>query len=112
MARGLVKRAITRVVTPGTIIEPSMLEESANNFLAAVVGEGSLSGPGLVDVSTGEFLTTEIPFDGLASSWPASGLRSGSRPLPCIRRPHENRFWKRPASPGKCQRGPAEPVRA
>ena len=78
MARGLVKRAITRVVTPGTIIEPSMLEESANNFLAAVVGEGSRAGLALVDVSTGEFLTTEIPVDGLASEL------ARFRPAECI----------------------------
>ena len=83
LARGLVKREITRVVTPGTIIEPAMLDEASNNFLAAVVrediseseegkegnGEGGTGredrkaarlGLALVDVSTGEFLTTEI----------------------------------------------------
>lgn len=37
LAHGLVKREITRVVTPGTIIEPTMLDEASNNFLAAVV---------------------------------------------------------------------------
>src|SRR5512141_131125 len=37
LAKGLVKREITRIVTPGTIIEPSMLDEASNNFLAAVV---------------------------------------------------------------------------
>ncbi len=61
LARGLVKRAITRVVTPGTIIEPSMLDESCNNFLAAVVKENENLGLAFVDVSTGEFLTTEVP---------------------------------------------------
>lgn len=60
-ARGLVKRAITRVVTPGTIIEPSMLEEGSNNFLAAVAKEEDRAGLAFVDVSTGEFLTTEVP---------------------------------------------------
>jgi len=48
-AKGLVKREITRVVTPGTIIEPAMLDEASNNFLAAVVhgdetGNGSRLG--------------------------------------------------------------------
>ncbi|MFZ3134434.1 DNA mismatch repair protein MutS [Methanothrix sp.] len=67
LARGLVKRAITRVVTPGTIIEPSMLEESSNNFLAAIVkGDGNM-GLAFVDVSTGEFLTTEVPSNRLSS---------------------------------------------
>jgi DNA mismatch repair protein MutS len=65
-AKGLVKREITRVVTPGTIIEPSMLDESSNNFLACVVEEGGRIGLALVDVSTGEFLTTEIAAERLA----------------------------------------------
>ncbi len=37
LARGLVKREITRIVTPGTVVEPAMLDESCNNFLASVV---------------------------------------------------------------------------
>ena len=68
LAHGLVKREITRVVTPGTIIEPAMLDEASNNFLAALVREEGMEGTektgrlglALVDVSTGEFLTTEI----------------------------------------------------
>ncbi len=67
LAKGLVKREITRVVTPGTIIEPSMLDEASNNFLAAVVEEGDKVGLAFVDVSTGEFLTTEIPAERLHS---------------------------------------------
>jgi DNA mismatch repair protein MutS len=67
LAKGLVKREITRVVTPGTIIEPSMLDEACNNFLAAVVEEGDRAGLAFVDVSTGEFLTTEIPAERLYS---------------------------------------------
>ncbi|MCJ7444445.1 MAG: DNA mismatch repair protein MutS [Methanotrichaceae archaeon] len=59
-AKGLVKREITRVVTPGTVIEPSMLEESSNNYLAAVIQDNDGVGIAFVDVSTGEFFTTEI----------------------------------------------------
>jgi DNA mismatch repair protein MutS len=59
-AKGLVKREIVRIITPGTIIEPSMLEEGANNFLAALIEVDGSVGLALVDVSTGEFLTTEI----------------------------------------------------
>jgi len=66
-AKGLVKRRITRVVTPGTVIEPSMLDESSNNFLAAVVEDGGRIGLAFADVSTGEFLTTEIPSERLTS---------------------------------------------
>ena len=77
-AKGLVKREITRVVTPGTIIEPAMLEESCNNFLAAVVEEDGRIGLALVDVSTGEFLTTEIPAERLPSEL------AKFRPAECI----------------------------
>lgn len=66
-AKGLVKREITRIVTPGTIIEPSMLEESSNNFLAAIVQDDGKAGLAFVDVSTGEFLTTEIPSERIGS---------------------------------------------
>ena len=77
-AKGLVKREITRVVTPGTIIEPAMLEESCNNFLAAVVEEDGRIGLALVDVSTEEFLTTEIPAERLPSEL------AKFRPAECI----------------------------
>ncbi len=82
LARGLVKRAITRVVTPGTIIEPSMLDESSNNFLAAVVKGDENVGLAFVDVSTGEFLTSEVPsnrlYSELARFRPAECLSSFS----------------------------------
>lgn len=78
LAKGLVKREITRVVTPGTIIEPSMLEERANNFLAAVVPEADRMGLAFLDVSTGEFLTTEVPAERLASEL------AKFRPAECI----------------------------
>ena len=63
-AKGLVKREIVRVITPGTIIEPSMLEEGGNNYLAAVVVEGGRIGLSFLDVSTGEFLATELSGEG------------------------------------------------
>lgn len=84
LAKGLVKREITRVVTPGTIIEPSMLEDSSNNYLAAVVQdqECGRSGLAFVDVSTGELLTTEIESNRLKSEMarfrPAECLSSAS----------------------------------
>jgi len=67
LAKGLVKREITRVVTPGTVIEPAMLDESCNNFLAAAVKDADKMGLAFVDVSTGEFLTTEIDAQRLSS---------------------------------------------
>jgi DNA mismatch repair protein MutS len=59
-AKGLVKRKIIRVITPGTIIEPSMLEEGSNNYLASVVEDEGRIGLSFLDVSTGEFLATEL----------------------------------------------------
>jgi len=62
-AKGLVKRRVTRVVTPGTLVEDALLDAKSNNYLvAALLGE-PVCGVGVVDVSTGEFLVTEIPAD-------------------------------------------------
>ena len=64
LAKGLVKRRVTRVLTPGTVVEDALLDARRNNYLvAAVTGERVPSGVGVVDVSTGEFLTCEIPYD-------------------------------------------------
>ncbi len=64
LAKGLVKRRVTRVLTPGTVVEDSMLDARANNYLVAAVLGDSIHGLGIVDVSTGEFLTTEIAGEG------------------------------------------------
>ncbi|MFM7320779.1 MAG: DNA mismatch repair protein MutS [Armatimonadota bacterium] len=63
-AKGLVRREVTRIVTPGTLVEDSLLEARANNFLVAAVLSRPVAGIGVVDVSTGEFLVTEIPEEG------------------------------------------------
>jgi DNA mismatch repair protein MutS len=55
----LVQREVTRVITPGTVLEEGMLNARRNNFLAAVVITGSHWGLAYADVSTGEFLTTQ-----------------------------------------------------
>jgi DNA mismatch repair protein MutS len=60
LAKKLVRREITRVVTPGTATEASLLRSHENNYLAAVYPNGSRAGLAHVDVSTGEFRTTEI----------------------------------------------------
>ncbi|MCX8063545.1 MAG: DNA mismatch repair protein MutS [Candidatus Hydrogenedentes bacterium] len=60
LARGIVKRAIVRTVTPGTVIEPELLEEGVNNFLASLVIDGDRAGLAMVDISTGEFLVTRL----------------------------------------------------
>lgn len=60
LAKGLVKREVTRVLTPGTVIENSMLNEGRNNFLASVFSVGETSGICFVDVSTGAVNLTEV----------------------------------------------------
>ena len=55
----LVKREITRIVTPGTLLEDGKLKASRNNYLAAVVIAGDNWGLAYADISTGEFLTTQ-----------------------------------------------------
>jgi DNA mismatch repair protein MutS len=59
--RGLVERDVIRVVTPGTVIEPNLLESKSNNYLASLVVEGEQAGIAYVDISTSEFATTELP---------------------------------------------------
>ncbi len=58
-AAGIVKREVTKIITPGTILDDTMLDEGKNNYLAAVVDEDGLIGLAYIDVSTGSFLVTE-----------------------------------------------------
>ncbi|MBW4631124.1 MAG: DNA mismatch repair protein MutS [Iphinoe sp. HA4291-MV1] len=55
----LVRREVTRILTPGTLLEEGMLKSSRNNYLAAVVIAGEHWGLAYADISTGEFLTTQ-----------------------------------------------------
>ena len=58
-AKGLVKRDITRIITPGTVTESSMLDERKNNYIACVVAEHDNWGVAFCDVSTGAFYATD-----------------------------------------------------
>lgn len=59
-AKGLVKRDIVRVITPGTVLEDSMLDESKNNYLAAICEREGVWGVGFVDASTGDMRVTSF----------------------------------------------------
>jgi DNA mismatch repair protein MutS len=61
--KGLVERDVIRVVTPGTVVEPNLLEARANNYLASLVVEGEEAGIAYVDITTSEFATTQVPAD-------------------------------------------------
>ena len=58
---GLVDRDVVRVVTPGTVFEDALLDQKANNYLAAVALNGPQAGLAYVDITTGEFAATELP---------------------------------------------------
>jgi DNA mismatch repair protein MutS len=62
-ARGLVDREVVRVVTPGTVVEPSLLDERRNNYLAALVVDGKRAGLAYADITTGEFAATQLAGD-------------------------------------------------
>ena len=59
-AKGLVERDVVRVITPGTVIETSMLDDRANNFILSVFYNGNQSGFAYADVSTGSFYIGEL----------------------------------------------------
>jgi len=62
----LVKRDVVRVITPGTAIDPQLLDAKEPVYLAAVCGDGEKFGAALLELSTGDFYATEIAGDG---SW-------------------------------------------
>ena len=59
-AKGIVKRDVIRVITPGTVVESNILDERKNNYIAAIYKVGIYYGLAYSDVSTGEFCTTQI----------------------------------------------------
>ena len=59
LAKGLVKRDVVRVITAGTVTDPTMLDEKTNNYLMSVATDGDKAGIAFADVSTGEFYVSE-----------------------------------------------------
>ncbi|MFP3898158.1 MAG: DNA mismatch repair protein MutS [Dehalococcoidia bacterium] len=58
--KGLVEREVTRVITPGTVVEPNLLESKSNNYLVSLVAEGDEAGVAYVDVSAGDFAAAQL----------------------------------------------------
>ena len=58
--KGIVKRDVIRVVTPGTLIETNLLEEKKNNYVMVAFKQGIFFGVAVCDVSTGDFYATQI----------------------------------------------------
>jgi DNA mismatch repair protein MutS len=82
-AKGLVKRKVTRVITPGTLLEEELLSGQEHNFLLSLSLDGTRAGLAVVDVSTGDFLVTELPVtappqDDAPETLPVNGLAPGA----------------------------------
>ena len=58
--KGIVKRGVIRVVTPGTVVDSNMLEERKNNYIMSIFKSGLYFGISVCDISTGEFYSAEI----------------------------------------------------
>ncbi|KTB48141.1 DNA mismatch repair protein MutS [Dehalogenimonas alkenigignens] len=63
--KGLMEREVVRVVTPGTIVEPALLNVRINNYLASIAPGGTSCGLAYIDISTGEFAAAQIPAERL-----------------------------------------------
>lgn len=59
-AKGLVKRDVVRVITPGTVVDNTVLDETKNNYILSVFSSANGYGIAVCDVTTGEFQTTGI----------------------------------------------------
>jgi len=105
-AKGLVERKVVRVVTPGTVTEPSLLPGDANNYLASVILDLNTASISYTDVTTGEFAVTELPLEALRAELtrlhPAEILYPDNQKLPDGIIGHSTPVpaWK--FEPGKC----------
>lgn len=64
VSTGIVKREVTRVITPGTVLETNMLDEGSNNYICSIYTENGCYGVAFCDISTGEIHGTELKEDG------------------------------------------------
>ena len=63
LAKGLVKREVVRIVTPGTILEAQAIDESKNNYIMCIVYIADRYGVAIADITTGDYFVTELPDD-------------------------------------------------
>jgi DNA mismatch repair protein MutS len=94
LARGLVRREVIRVLTPGTVVEEGMLEEGSNNFLVAICEAAGAYGLAALDVSTGEFLATTLEGDTTLEALHTELARL--RPAECLLAQHwqDHEHWR------------------
>lgn len=105
-ARGIVKREVIKIITPGTITDENILEEDRNNYLAAVVENKQCFGLAYVDVSTGEFQVTE--FEGASALVQLSAELQRLAPAECLIDSSTelySQYWTNPEWPFKAVAG-------
>ena len=107
-APGLVERRVVRVVTPGTLTETSLLEQSANNYLVAVMLQGAEAGLAYVDITTGEFATTQLSVDDLPLELERLGASEVVAPEGCDVPPSGHDFLLTPLEPATFRHADAE----
>ncbi|MBN2240127.1 MAG: DNA mismatch repair protein MutS [Dehalococcoidales bacterium] len=61
--KGLVQRDVVRVVTPGTVVEPNLLDSRQNSYLVSLIQGEKDAGIAYIDITTGEFSTTQLPLE-------------------------------------------------
>ena len=105
-AKGIFPRKVVRVVTPGTVTEPGLLPGDANNYLAAVILDGTTASVSYTDVTTGEFAVTELPLETLRAELtrlhPAEILYPDNQTLPDGITGHLTALLAWKFEPGKC----------
>jgi DNA mismatch repair protein MutS len=110
-AKGIFPRKVVRVVTPGTIVEPGLLQSDSNNFLAAIVLEDGRAGVAYADITTGEFAVTELDSSSdfsqvraeLTRLHPAETIYPDNRIIPDGLPGHLTTFPSWRFEPGKCR---------
>jgi DNA mismatch repair protein MutS len=110
-AKGIFPRKVVRVVTPGTIVEPGLLQSDSNNFLAAIVLEDGRAGVAYADITTGEFAVTELDSSSdfsqvraeLTRLHPAETVYPDNRIIPDGLPGHLTTFPSWRFEPGKCR---------
>lgn len=92
--KGLMTREVVRVVTPGTVVEPNLLEEKRNNYLAALVADKDRAGIAYADITTGMFAATEVPLNEAQQELdrlsPSEILTCNPAPIPNLQLPISN----------------------
>ena len=98
-SKGIVKREVVRIVTPGSVVDDSDVDSKTNLYLAAIAGNNGVYGLAHMDLSTGEFRLTEVNkwrelLDELGRIAPADKLRLSFHPSPI-----DSRYRSEPACP-------------